>query len=121
MSNDISDVNKFAKAANCRKVSIPAEMSSNNNVSDANDSKSAENMENSLNFLGSMGYAQVNMNNPLTKGVKTSVDSFIEDPEFVQEHTDMCDNLVKDGYPLEEAIDVTDRIFDTLKNEEIYK
>jgi len=120
MSNEISDVNKFAKAANCRKVSIPAEMSSNV-ISDTNDSKSAENMANSLNFLGSMGYAQVNMNNSLTKGVKTSVDSFIDDPEYVQEHNDMCDNLVKDGYPLEEAIDVTDRIFDTLKNEETYK
>ena len=124
MSNDISDVNKFSKPANRSKISNSAETCSAKTSVESNleSSKNMENsMANSMNFLGAMGHAQVNMNNSLTKGVKSSVDSFINDPEYVQEHTELCDELVKKGYPLEKAIDVTDRVFDVLKTEDTYK
>ena len=121
MSNDIFDVNNFTKAANCRKASTPAEVCSSCSQDEPREVKPEENMEKSMHFLGSMGYAQVNMNNPLAKRVKSSVDNFLEDPQYASEHTEICDELVKKGYPLEDAINVTDRIFDTLKAEDTYK
>ncbi len=125
MSNDISDLNKFVKATNCRKMSASAENCNDSLSSEPTEGNNAENMSNSMeksmNFLGAMGYAQVNMTNPTIKRVQNSVDSFLEDPEYAKQHTETCDELVKRGYKLEDAIDVTDRIFDTLKTEDTYK
>ena len=124
MNNDISDVNKYIKATNRHQAVNSAEVCHNcasNIASDDQSETKKTSMKNSMDYLGTMGYAQVSMNNPLTKGVKASLDSYLKNPEFVQEHNEMCDSLVKEGYPLEKAIDVTDRIFDTLKTEDTYK
>lgn len=120
MNNDISDVNKFVKSTSQCKMQSAGEVYSLR-MPDEMPSKPSEDMAKSLNFLGAMGHAQVNMNNSLTKGVKASVDSFLDNPEYVEEHNEMCDKLVNEGLPLERAIDVTDKIFDTLKTDDTYK
>lgn len=123
MSNDISDVNKFLKSAGRSKINNSAEAlsmpASGENISKPSEDMTGS-MVNSMKFLNAMGHAQVNMNNPMTRGVKNSVDTFLNNTDYVQEHTEFCDELVKEGYPLEKAIDVTDKVFDTLKTEDTY-
>ena len=124
MNNDISDVNNIVRASRQAKLSnnsaeVCHTCTPNVSNEEQNENKKAS-MKNSMDYLGTMGYAQVNMSNPLTKGVKASVDSFLDDPEYVQQHVDMCDDFVEDGMSLIDAIYVTDQILDTLKTEETY-
>ena len=56
----------------------------------------------------------------VTDSVKKSTQEFLKNTEFVQAHVDFCDSLVKNGYKLEEAIQITDSIFETLKQKETY-
>lgn len=53
--------------------------------------------------------------------VDKSVQSFLNDPQNAQSHVEFCDELVKKGYDLREAIDTTDKVFKLLKEEELYK
>ena len=49
-----------------------------------------------------------------------SVQKFIQNPELAQSHVEFCDSLLDKGYSLIDAIDKTDKIFEMLKEEEIY-
>ena len=51
---------------------------------------------------------------------KLAVESFIKDPFEIELHTDFCDNLLSRGYKLEEAIQKTDTVFETLKDKNTY-
>lgn len=53
--------------------------------------------------------------------VDKSVQSFLNDSQNAQSYVEFCDELVKKGYNLREAIDTTDKIFELLKEEELYK
>ena len=119
MNNDISDVNKFVKPVAQRKTAHNSDVCVGGKSGDI--SKPQEDITKSMNFLGAMGCAQVQMSNPMEKRVKVSVDSFLENPEMVQDHTDICDDLVKDGMPLEVAILATDEIMNTLQSKDTYK
>jgi len=119
MNNDISDVNKFVKPVAQRKTAVNNDVCASNLSDDI--SKPQEDITKAMNFLGTMGCAQVKMSNPMEKRVKASVDSFLENPEMVQDHTDICDNFVNDGVPLEVAVLMTDEIMNTLQSEDTYK
>ena len=86
-------------------------------------SQSKENLMNeTLDFLGTMGQAQIYYNQSLTSdGVKKSVEKFLADPEGCEEYNYLCDEIVKKGNGLEKSIEVCDKIFKTLKNNQIYK
>jgi hypothetical protein len=52
--------------------------------------------------------------------VRASVETFLKDTDFVQSHVEICDELVKKGYPLEIAIKKTDDIFKILQDKKTY-
>ncbi len=79
-----------------------------------------ETIQNPLNFLGTLGCAQVNMDNLENKRLKNALNEFQSDPDKIEAHITICDELVKKGYPLEKAILTTDKIFDVLSNRETY-
>ena len=81
---------------------------------------SEKNAQSSLNFLGTLGCAQVNMNNLRQERIKKSLQEFKNDPEHVEAHISLCDSLVKYGKPLEDAILITDEVFKTLSSENTY-
>ena len=122
MNNDISDVNNFTKAATHKRSFtssevVPAAPSEETvDISEQNKTYAS-----SMDCLGTLGCAQVNMNNPLTKRIKASVESYGNDPVFASEHVNLCDELVKRGYPLERAINTADIFFETLKKQDTYK
>jgi len=118
MNNDISDVNKYTNTPSKRINKVRPEVSVSSASEEIQDLKT---MTNSMDYLGAMGFAQVKMGNVLSKNVKKSVDSFLEDTEYAKEHVELCDELVKCGYPLEKAIDTTDKIFDSLSSKDTYK
>jgi len=57
----------------------------------------------------------------VSDGVLKSVQEFTNNPEMVEAYIDFCDGLVQEGACLREAIDKTDRVFELLKDEELYK
>ena len=78
-------------------------------------------VKDSMECLGNMGCAQVNMNNLGTsRSVRQAMEKFIQNPEYVQAHVDFCDGLVAKGYSLEDAIQKSDIVFCALKDENIY-
>lgn len=79
-------------------------------------------MEKSMNCM--LGKLQVNSKKSADKNgtsAKESVEYFIQNPEFAQSHVELCDELVKRGYSLEDAIKKTDMFFDALKNAGTYQ
>ena len=56
----------------------------------------------------------------MTNSVKKSVEEFLLNPEFVESYNDFCDSLVNKGYSLELAIDKTDKVFNILKDKNLY-
>ncbi len=54
------------------------------------------------------------------KNANSAADKFIQDPEYVQSHVEFCDELVEKGYPLEEAIEKTDKCFKILSDKDTY-
>ena len=65
-------------------------------------------------------FAAQKTSNPIENNVKKSVEEFISCPEFVETHIEICDEFVKRGHCLREAIDKTDSIFEILKDKETY-
>lgn len=88
--------------------------------SNENSQRDIKTVQDSMNFLGAMGCAQVNMDNLRYKNVKNSVESFLCNPEFAQSHVAFCDGLVGSGLPLERAILATDKTFKILSDEKTY-
>ena len=116
MNNDINNNINFigAQKANnnaVQKIS-PQQKQDNHNAE--------ENMQSSLNFLGTLGCAQVNMNNLRDKRLGQALEKLKSDPIFVEAHTQLCDKLVQEGYPLEKAILTSDKILETLADKNTY-
>lgn len=59
-------------------------------------------------------------NDNLSLNVQKSLQEYAENQAYVEAHIELCDELVKKGYCLEDAIDKTDSIFEILKDKEIY-
>ena len=53
--------------------------------------------------------------------VETAVEMYKRNPEDAEFFVDFCDSLVHDGYSLEHAVDKTDMIFTSLKDEKTYR
>lgn len=115
MNNDIArDLNNCVNTP--KRANAPLDNSSKVNTEEqmcVNSLSLDTNLDNSMNCT--LGRAQVNSVNKIQSGVQKSVEEFIESPEFVEYHTQICDELVKKGYNLEEAILKTDEIFKALK------
>lgn len=54
----------------------------------------------SMDYLGAINRASLNIN----QGVAKSVQSYLANPELVEDYNYFCDNLVKSGVPLEKAV-----------------
>ena len=118
MNNDVVRLNMGAKSAN---NNLNNNMMNKSQVVATNVCAENFSMKDSMEFLGTMGCAQVNMNNlNSNKSVRQAMETFIQNPEYVQAHVDFCDALVARGYKLEEAIEKSDVFFGTLKNKNIY-
>ena len=117
MNNDIVRLNIGAKNANNNSTNSTSKtQTTTSNVCTPDNS-----MQDSMEFLGAMGCAQVNMNNLNSKkSVRQAMEKFIQNPEYVQAHVDFCDSLVARGYKLEEAIEKSDMFFGALKDKNIY-
>ena len=75
-----------------------------------------------LSFLGTMGCAQVNMGRNVSPSVKKSVEEFVKDPFLAGAQVEFCDGLMHDnGYDVWQAINITDKFFNGLKDKNIYK
>ena len=62
----------------------------------------------------------IKQNQQTTNSIAHSISSFLANTEFVAAHVEFCDSLVENGYKLEEAITITDNIFQILKEERTY-
>lgn len=83
---------------------------------------SCEDYEKTQNYFNALGRTKVNIDKASVENrVTNSVEGLKADPCYVQNHVDFCDELVKKGYSLEEAIEKTDYIFDKLKDEDTYR
>lgn len=114
MSNEITrNINNFANNINSaiRKNNSAVEK----NAPQVQQTKSGID---SMSFLGSYGCAKVNMDKNLD--VRHSVETFMADPFRAELHTDLCDDFVSRGYNLEDAIQVTEGIFETLEDKNTY-
>ena len=70
----------------------------------------------SMDCLNAMGCAKVNMD----KRAIESTEYFKKNPQTVQAYVDFCDSIVERGQSLEDAINTTDKVFDSLKSEYTY-
>ena len=64
-----------------------------------------------------LNYATENISESILK----STQEFLNHPEIVKSYVEICDEFVNKGSHLREAIDKTDRIFEMLRTEELYK
>lgn len=85
-----------------------------------NSSNSSDAIDKTMNFMGTLGVAQIGLNKDLLGNVKKSTNEFLKNPDYTEAHVAFCDSLVENGYKLEEAIETTDSIFETLKQKETY-
>ena len=58
--------------------------------------------------------------NNVSNCVKKSMEEFLKNPELIESYNDFCDSLVNEGYSLELAIDKTDKVFNILKDKDLY-
>ena len=80
------------------------------------------NVDEPMKYLGTLGVAQVKMDNKHTSdSVKKSTEKFLQNPDGVEAYIDFCDKLIEKGHTLEEAINKTDYVFKALTQEETYK
>ena len=119
MNNDIrSDYPKYVSAQNTGK-----NISMDKTVAQqfAPESENVKPIADSMEVLGALGHAQVNMENLCTNnGVKRCVEQYMQDPLYAKCWVDYCDNLIDRGYNLEDALAETDNFFSVLKDKNIY-
>ncbi len=115
MNNDINNKINFIGTTRKNNNVVPKTPIQSNQ-----DKYEPESTQNPLNFLGTLGCAQVNMDNLENKRLKEALEKFKSDPDKAEAHIKICDELVKKGYPLEKAIITTDKIFDVLSKRETY-
>ncbi len=119
MNNDIrSDYPKYISTqSQLSKASMAKSVPSQPLVEPENCKPIADSME----VLGALGHAQVNMENLCTNnGVKRCVEQYMQDPLYAKCWVDYCDNLIDRGYNLEDALAETDNFFSVLKDKNIY-
>ena len=118
MNNDIpSELTKYIKthARYDRVKSLPVQKSDFKECS-------SKDYETAQDYLNALGRTKVNIDKAsVNNRVASSVDSLKKDPCYVQSHVDFCDNLVENGYSLEDAIEKTDYIFNKLKDGALYR
>lgn len=84
--------------------------------------KSSEKISFSNNNLNKDTFVCSNNNaQNVSERVNKSVQSFLGDMQNAKSQVEFCDGLVEKGYNLREAIDTTDKIFEILKEEKLYK
>lgn len=67
-------------------------------------------------------FAQLNcVSENISENVIKSTQEFLNNPEIIESYVEICDEFVNKGSHLREAIDKTDRIFEMLHTEELYK
>ncbi len=76
--------------------------------------------EEAMAFLGTMGMSQVKISKPTQTTIK-AVNEFTTDSNYVENHISFCNNLVDNGYTLQEADRITQKVFNKLKDADIYK
>ena len=118
MNNDIS-----SELTNYINTRTSHAAKKTNNTPAAKDEKtvSVESYEVAQKCYDAMGHAKVSMDNGINNRIADSLDVLKKDPEYVQNHIAFCDDLQEKGYSLEDAVIGTDIIFDTLKDEAIYR
>ena len=117
MNNDIrSNYPKFVNPQGANKKTLMAKEVSGQMDTETTSYKP---MADSMEVLGALGHAQVNMDN-LNNGVKHSVEKYINDPIYAQNWVDYYDELIERGYNSEEALHGTDEFFSILKDKNIY-
>ena len=114
MNNDITrNVQNCMNAKMANPINPLARKDAKQNI---NTSVPNGNMQDSMTFLGSLGCAQVKMNNTL----RHSIEEYMANKDFVESHVAFCDSLVEEGMELEKAIITTDFVFDALRSEDTY-
>ena len=123
MNNDITRGYKN-NYINTQKQSSANNMSpvKNNCVTENGEKLEQDNktINEALGFLGTMGLAQINMDNPQSS-IRHSVEEILSDSENIEQQVQFCDELVKKGYKLEDAIQKTDDVFKILSDKNTYK
>ena len=119
MNNEIrSDYPKYIAAPSAPQKASIAQSAPNQPIIEPENYKP---IADSMEVLGALGHAQVNMENLYTNnGVKRSVEQYTQDPLFAQSWVNYCDDLVEKGYNLEDALNKTDEFFSVLKDKNIY-
>lgn len=116
MNNDITgNYNKFS---NIPKVKNNVGLNGAEKILPENIENSEKEVHSPMDFLNSMGMAQVKMSNA---GARLSTIEFLKDEGFAHAHVDFCDSLVQKGYSLEDAIKITDEVFADLKKSSTYE
>lgn len=118
MNNDIrSDYPKYVSAQNTGK-----NISMDKTVAQqfAPESENVKPIADSMEVLGALGHAQVNMDSGISKNVVRSIEQYAQDPLHAQSWVEYCDGLVEKGYKLEDALKQTDNFFSVLKDKNIY-
>lgn len=125
MNNDISrDITSMSS-----KMQIPTSRVSLSKISDeaTMSEKVAENTSDALNlnFLGTLGHAQVNMHSrpeSITPSVRKSVEEFVKDPFNAEARVELEDGLMQNqGYDVWKAMKISDRFFTGLRSSDTYK
>ncbi len=120
MNNDIpSELTKYIRA---NTGYIPQKGMPSQKDEQGLEGHTSDDYKKTQDYLYTLGLAKVNIDKEaVNKRVEESVKDFKENPEYAQSHVDFCDELVKKGCSLEDAIEKTDYIFDKLKNEATYR
>ena len=118
MNNDINGSMNFP---NTQQIKPQTAVKTASVLQNFNFESDIEPMQSSMNYLGAMGFAQVNMNNLHNKNTKEATEKFIKNPDFAKSYVDLCDGFVESGVPLEKAIIATDSVFNTLSDPKTYR
>ena len=94
--------------------------SSNNPIQEEtqNAQDCANQMQNSMEFLGNINRAALNT---MDKSVLSSTVSFLANPDYAQHYNDLYDSLIERGYSAQQALEKCDEIMLALKNKNTYK
>jgi len=111
MNNDISrDLNY----SNMQKINYNQQINNKNILSEEIIAEKTDDsaISNSMKCLNALGCAQISMT---SRRVEKSCEEFLKNPKKVKAYIDFSDNLVQNGYKLEDAIAITDCVFKDIK------
>ncbi len=119
MNNDISrDTNNYINTKINTKMKIERTFDKKATAeSPVKDTYKNIDMEKTMEYVLGKMQADSSLNaSKILSSVKDSTVSFLQNAEFAQNWIDLCDEMIEKGYSLEEAIDKTDAIFETIKS-----